>query len=516
MQLFRRAPVSMFTPQRAAELQAFAQKAEVFDQDLGCNSDYLIDMLSVNYEFWSKFLKENTKGRNPLVNSSGNLDVLAACIEDGVELAVDWEKVSGSDYQSLEMDLASGGLHSLHFRMAVNHPSGRTRHTMAIAGALYEIDAKSFRKYLNPLIGQSVLSHLKHVRDGYFSDEAEGKKASSEGAHRAFYLVSGRDRCTPDEYKDMLMVLLRERADSLDAVDRRALAMRIENAFLPLVYNYGYRLKADGLSNEEVCQKASAHIDSLLEFLAMEPEIHNALKRQVLINLFSAFPDALEMLNARPEELQGVMLDPALINSDDANLFSNTLGGPLRIFSAVESVNPTKRSAQVIAFFENSKYPLTFETAARGRLLKSRAIFELFSNSYPDGYSVFLEQSLTGAQPLFMINDALLLHLMDPSRLSLYSDPAFLKLFDLTLEYFKKHAEKPKSQNVLVGFFGIRHILKERPHLRAVVLERLVNESLLRPKVFDFCGFGHQELKVLGKLAPTELKNHVLSNALGL
>ena len=517
MQLFRRAPVSMFTPQRAAALQAFAQKAEAFDQQLGCNSDYLVDMLNVNYAFWNKFLLESkSKGRNPLVDSKGNLDVLAACIEDGLELAVDWKKVTGSDYQNLQWDLARGGLHSLHFRMGVNDPSDRTRHTMAIAAALYEMDEKSFRKYLNPLMGQSVLSHLKDVRNCYFSDEAEGKKALGVRAHRAFFLVSGRDRYTPDEYKEMLMVLLRERDDSLDAVDRRILAMRIENAFQPLVYNYGYRLKADGLSNEEVCQKASAHIDSLLDFLAMEPEIHIALKRQVLINLFSAFPDALEMLNARPEELQGVILDPALINSDDANLFSNTLGGPLRIFSAIDSVKPTKRSAQVIAFFENSGYPLTFETAARGRLLNSRAIFELFSNSYPDGYSVFLEQSLTGAQPPLAINDALLLHLMVPARLSLYSDPAFLKLFDRTLEYFKKQKERSKSKNLLAGFYGIGQILNERTHLRAVVIERLVDESLLKPQVFDWCGFGPQELKVLGKLAPTELKNHVLSNALGL
>jgi hypothetical protein len=516
MRLFREAPESMFTPQRAAELQAFAQKAEAFDKTLGCNSDYLVDMLSVNYSFWGKFLLENKgKGRNPLVESSGNLDVLAACVVDGVEGKLDWGKVSGSDYSNLQYDLSRCGLHSLHFRMGLNDPTDRLHHTMALALAIYRVAEKSFRKYLNPLMGQSVL-HRRDVLAGYIADESSGDKLLI-GAHSGFFLASGQDLTGADEFKRLLMRLLLKRNESLADVDRHSLAMKIEGAFLPLVYNYGYRLKAEGLSNEVVCQKASAHIDSLLEILAMERATHNALKRQVLINLFSAFPDGLAMLSAKPEELQGVILDPALIDSDDANFFAKTLGGPLRNFAAIDSVKPTSRCAQIITFLETSGYPLTFEVAARGSLINSRSIFELFSNSHPNGHSVFLEQTLTGEQPPLAINDSLLLYLSVPQRLALYSDPALMKIVDRTLEFFRKQQEISTGKDLLtMGFYSIGGILKDRPHLQEAVLERLVEQSLLKPKVFDWCGFGHRELKSLGKLAPQELKSHVLESALGL
>jgi hypothetical protein len=517
MQLFRQAPLSMFTPQRATALLEFAQKAEAFNQTLGRNADCLVDMLSINYP-WSKFLLDTkAKGRNPLVDSKGNLDFLAACIEEGVALAIDWGRISGSDYQNLQWDLARAGLHGLHFRMALDDSAGRLKHTMALAGALYDIGGKSFRNYLKPLVGLSVLNHAKDVQQDYVSDEFQGKHPSSISVLRANELVCGHVEGKRDEFKEALRVLLLERDTSMAEVERHRLAMRIENAFLPLVYNYGYRLKADGVSNEVVCQKASANIDALLDFLEMEPETHNALKRQVLINLFSAFPDGLDMLKAKPDELQGVMLDPSLICSGDANLFAKTLAGPVVLFSAIDSVKPTKRSALLIDFFENTNYPLDFETAVRGRLLNSRSIMELFSNSHPNGHSDLLEQALTGVQPQIKLNDGMILYLMAPARLSLYSDAAFMKLVALTLDFFKKQQDMSASVSFLAaGFYSIGNIFKDRPHLRDGVLELLVEQSLLKPKVFDWCNFGPRELKSLGKMAPTELKDHVLSSALGL
>jgi hypothetical protein len=516
MKLFRRVPLTFFTPERARELSKFAEKADEFARDEGSGADYLVDMFSSDEAMWSDFLQEaGVKAHNPLVNTRGNLDVLAACIAEGTDIAQVWDNVSFRDYERMQKDLARAGLHGLHFRMGLNNSSDRIDYTFLLAEQLYKIDEDAFRYSLNAQLGLSTFRDRRSALSGYLEDQAANQHAMERIMVKDVeLLLDGAEGADVDQYNRALRILLREDDRCLADVTRSVLARRIENAFMPLVYNYGYRLKAQGLSNEEVSQKASANIDALLQFLELEPQVQHALKRQVLINLFSPFPEGLELLGAKAEELQGVILDPALIDCDDANRFGNTLLGPLQVFGVNLSVHRANCSAQLIGYFNDSPYTFDFETAIHGRLAKSELIVDLFT-SYCDGHSQYLDQALSGDRPEVFVHESLLSHLLHKDRIGQYSDRALVALVSRTIS----HIKAPGTSSSI--FFaknsaGIGHTLKSRPHLVDATLELLVENEALTREMFTWCGFDHRELKKLGRHASSELKQHVLLNEMGL
>jgi hypothetical protein len=492
----------------------FAKKAGAFYLANGGRADTLMDMATRDIDGWSHFLFENkVRGRNPVVDIQGNLDFMAACLAEGLELSHVWSSVSHWSPDLLQKDFASNGLHGLHFRMRLPDQDARIKYTLELAFALYKIRPSEFRGIHSPLIALSTLSGNQEVEQGYLKDSRNHPQL---GFRDAKLLCSGDRKNNPDEFKQTLRVLLCTGYSDLSVIRRKDLAERVQEAFLPLVYNFGYRLKASGASNEAILEEASATIDLLLECLALAPETQSALRRQVLINLFSAFPDGLALLKTKPEELQGVMLDPALIDTEVAQLFADTLGGPVHLFSNFSVTAPIIRYTQIIDFFDKTEYPLNFDIASRGVLLKGFSIMQLYNHSNPDGYSATLENSLTGVGPFVRINDPFLIYMMRPERLTRYSDQALLKLIAQTLDHFGKQKPIQGIDTMTMGFHSIGQVFKDRPQLCEPVLELITEKSLLKPKVFDWCGFGARELKSFGKRAPLELKKHVLENSLGL
>jgi hypothetical protein len=513
MKLFHRVPPRFFTSERAIEFEAFAEQAQEFAYKEGNGASYLVDMFSEDPMLWEDFLDE-IKGKtdNPIIDNRGNLDFLGACVLEGIDLAKVWDNVCWSHQQNLQGDFSQSGLHGLHFRMNISNPKDRITCTLGLAFALYEVSPGSFRACHNPVQALLALAHNRSVVSSYFNDSRHWSVYSAENTR---LLMEGAQSASPEAFHAALDQYLQMDAKQLSGWSPSSQALKIEKALIPLVYNYGYRLKAAGVSNEDILQKASANIDALLKFVDLSQPFQKALTRQILINLFSPFPDGLEMMDAKPEELQGVSLDPVLVDDPASEGFRYTLSGPVAVFGADQSTKKDERRTQILEYFKDSPDEIDFEVAIHGRMAKSAIIVDLFADQ-AGGHSVFMDEVLSGQRPPVYMDDAFLGHLMHRDRVKLYSDQAVLSLAASSIDYLKDNARFSRSVFMGQGSKSLDLTFKERPHLRDKVLQLLVDKELLTPDVFDWFGFGQRELKIVGHQAPKELKQHVLHDALGL
>ena len=514
MKLFRRVPPNFFTPEREDELTEFAEKAQLFAAEQeGDRVNYLVDMFSDNEVMWDVFLQESwVIKHNPLTDSRGNLDMLAAFIaEGGNHLRDTWDNVCWARYSDFQNDLARSGLHGLHFRIGINDAMDRVEHTKTLAFMLFKLNPTSFMNNLNALQGLSSLVECRELAEGYLTNIRLSKAVSMEDVK---LLIAGAQGANPDDYRLALTKMLYGNNTPVEKV-RTHLIFDIENALVPLVYNYGYLLKSKGVSVEEIKDKASANIDALLAFLTLETPAQAAIKRQILINLFSPFPEGLEMMNATTEEIQGAFLDPALVGHPCTEAFGFTLCGPVAVFGAEASTRKADRRTQIVEYFKETPYALDFEVAIRGRMAKSEIIVDLFADKYSNGHSTFMDEILCGQRPQVFIPEDLLGHLLHRDRICRYSDQAVLELVTRTLSHIR--APGVLGRKFLAeGSRGLDLTFKDRPHLRDAVLQMLDENKLLTKDMFDWFGFGARELKVLGRRASNDLKQHVLQGALGL
>jgi hypothetical protein len=513
MKLFRRVPLSFFTPERADELMEFAEKAQLFAAKEGNGASYLVDMFSGDEVMWDELLQESwVKQHNPLTDAKGNLDMLAATIrEGGMSLRDVWDNVCWTHYQNFQKDLSRTGFHGLHFRLGINEAIDRVELVKTIAVMLYKLNPASFCSSLNALQGLSLLVDSGEVQKSYSTFTGLSKTVSLDDIN---LLLAGAQGANGDEYQIALQKVLRGNV-SAQMGARTHLMFMIENAFVPLVYNYGYLLKSKGLSNEDVLDKASANIDALLDVLDLEAAVQSALKRQVLINLFSAFPDGLEMMSATPDELQGAFIDPVLIDHQCTRAFGYTLCGPVAVFGADQSAKKGDCRTQIVDFLSDTPYALDFELAIQGRLAKSSIIVDLFS-AYCNGHSTFMDETLSGQRPEVFICEELFFHLMHRDRVKLYSDQAVLSLFVRSINFLKDNQRFSGRVFLDQGSRSLDVTFKERPHLRDDVLQLLVDNEFVTKDMFEWLGFGHRELKKLAGKAPNEVKQFVLQDQLGL
>jgi hypothetical protein len=515
MNLFRRVPLSFFTPERADELEAFAEKAQEFAARESDGANYLVDLFGSNEVLWDELLQEKwAKAHNPLIQSRGNLDMMGACILEGVDWSQSWDNVCWSHQQNLQNDFRKTGLHGLHFRMGVNKPSDRINCTMALAFILYRFSPHSFRASMNPVQGLSAFPDNRIVESGYFGDDSNYTWPGYE-SDSVKLLLNGAHAANSEDYRLALEQYLSWDPKEMSGHSQSKQAFKIEDALVPLVYNYGYRLKAAGMSNEDVLLKASGNIDALLVVADLNPQFKEALKRQILINMFSPFEDGLEMMDAKPEELQGVMLNPVLVDDPASAGFRMTLSGPVAVFGADQSCQKADRRTQIIEYFKDSPYEIDFEVAIHGLMAKSAIIVDLFA-AQSGGHSAFMDEVLSGLRPPVYMDNDFLGHLMQHDRVKLYSDQAVLSLLTRSIDYLKGCARFSARVFMDHGFKSPDLTIKERPHLRDQVLQMLVEKEYLTADVFDWFGFGQRELKIVGAKAPQELKQHILHNALGL
>jgi hypothetical protein len=459
-----------------------------------------------------------------LVNYQGNLDFMAGLLEEKADLNFVWQYLSTKKLNKVRRDLGDAGLHGLHFRMNLKDDGARTHYTCLLAAHLVQNVSESQQRVspigsISALINQTdqAIAIQEHLDTGH--ENTRGELGLSRDEMVALTDTNHNEWCTEESKAifrrgvSKMLLLLKDYGEVPSPED---LATRIEGLMTPLVYNFGYKLKAQGKDDEVVIEAASRRIDLLLSFAPGAPSFHDALKRQILINLFSAFPECLERLQAQPEELQGVMLNPALISDPSAKLFSKTLAGPAQLFTRSSSMEKEERAFPLINFLAKTPYPIDLNIAINGHLFKHTGIIYLAHKH--QGWSASLEEKILQSGSPMCINRNLGIYLSHPDRIRQYTDTAVLKMIEQAIyveEKSSKHYARPPDRGPM-AYESIAPLLKERPHLAVPVIEIMDKYDYIRPAMIDWCGIGPEVLKILGSKAPSELKKVLLESSLGL
>jgi hypothetical protein len=514
-------PMSMFSPEtmklltddRAQWLANYSDKAI---EMLGSNEagiKHLVDLIFTDP--MAAYVLESKIGDYP--QAMGGLDFIAACLAEGKDIANGWIRVGECIEDEFRKDLVSYGLHGIHFRMNLKSDADRIVYTLKLAEAMFDRNSETNRIGIVPITSYSLLSgRLAHSINWYRSNGESEERGFIDFSEQELRMLCGPTNhpTLPIEDKAVFAQLVGSKIfKDVPPESRQAwqVAGKINNSLLPMVYNYGYKLKARGLPGHEVLARASSRVATLLSFLPATTEFLKALERQILINLFSAFPEDLELLNAKPEELQGVMLNPVLIKDPHAGLFRKTLAGPLALFSPRSSAPLQHRGTQMVTFFKDTPYPLHLDMALNGYLQGLQEIINLAENCL--GRSQAVEQFLLDDNSRFNLHIGLIRYLGEPKQLDAYSDAAVLKLFEMLIltedVSFSRYGAEEKMPSVAP-------VLSNRPHLFDSVVQILEDHGCLNPTLFEWCGFGAKELKALGKRATNELKSAHLEASMGI
>jgi hypothetical protein len=521
MPVFKTAKISLFREDRAKAIEDFAEKVmDYLSKDYPsdkCFGDIAREggiewQVLGNQKFW-------IGDSNPLKNSAGSLDFIAACLDEGIAIKRIWNQIGAHGYDSIVSEMVMRGLHSIHFRMDVANEADRIAYTCSLAGELLD-DAAQNPRLPRMRILSATTREMNGTAIGLLVNPPSGdgdcqQITIDQAAVLSHQKYRGETHEDEDSFfrqavADYLQVSLIDKVSNLVIV--------IEKAMVPLVYNFGYKLKAQGIDSQTVMHQASKRIDVLLSHVEMSKEFKVGLQRQILINLFSAFPDGLELLKAQPEELQGVMLDHALVSDPLARLFTHTLQGPLALF-AHSSVKPEKSQAgKIIEYLAQAGYQLKLDTAIQGILANKYPLIHLAYQQ--DGASQGLERTLE-RDGLEAIHRAVGQYLSEPSRLSQYSDLTVLKLISGALDFELETRDTMKFVPNLESrapskYASVALVLKARPHLFVPVLEMLEEKKMLTAGIFEWCGFDGRAIKALGNRAPKELKVMLLESGLGL
>ncbi|MBI6882643.1 hypothetical protein [Pseudomonas putida] len=512
MKLFHEVPKSFFRPERAAELATFTKKAAKYVNENGAGAECLIDVLVEDEILWDELLEEKwVQAHNPLVDTRGSLDVAAACMLEGLTITEVWDKVVFGSQRNHEFQLTISGLLGLHFRMDLPSFDDRLKYTALLADELIDIDDNQASDDISLM---SALSVRTEGRDQYiadhFSDVAPAKNRLTEAEHR---LLMGDSDGDDSHLAQAAEKLLSGKNGKLSEMDRYTLAARVERALLPMVYNHGFRLTHSGVDEKTVMASSSKRISALLAPLKLSEGLEKAIERQILINLFSAFPSGLALLNATTDELQGVMHDPHIMRDPEASFFARTLKGPIFLFGAGRSVLVKEQAEKIISFLSENGHNLDFDQAIQGELGKTHDVLALAY--WTKKHSQVLDDAFSGKSEKVSITLPVVEHILQPDVLSLYSDKAILGIvrhaidnggLNLTVEKLKLPGGSP----------SIGPMLKGRGDLASSILDLLAEKKALNQKSFKWCGFGVKELKILGKRAPASLKKEFLENDLGI
>jgi hypothetical protein len=515
--MFRPKTLEILTDERVQSLRQFSEKAGPVLQSHIPTAEYIIDVLLNDYLAWSELDDHPTTTdiEKPMV-ARGGLDFIAACIHEDKDVAHSWDFLAECHDSEFRHDLVKCGLHGIHFRMNLKTQSDRMIYTCKLADIMFDRSGESSHLGIVPLTGFSLVSgHLEDCIDWYVIDEYAEEGGYTEYSEQELMALCGPTNhpILPIEDKAAFRRLVEQKIFGDEFPESRhawGTAAKIEQALLPLIYNYGYKLKARGLPGHEVLVRASSRVEALLSFLPASSEFLKALERQILINLFSAFPEDLELLNAQPEELQGVMLNPILIKDTHVRFFQKTLAGPLALFTPRYSASVGHRGTQMVSFFKDTPYPLHLDMAVRGHLQGLQEIIHLAENC--PGRSMVFEQLLLDDSTLFDPHIGLIRYLAEPEQLESYSDGAVLKLFEKVIINDDVHFVRDNGKSQVPS---VAPVFNQRPHLFEAVIQILEDNDRLNHTLFEWCGFGVKELKAIGKRAPSELKGAFLEDSLG-
>lgn len=529
---FHTADISILKPHRAEAFEDFAQKLLAFSAERDRPAERAVDIILEDEDILDDFcLQDSIRQSNPLIFTRGSLDFLVAFLGEGKVLDEElWDKLSDCVFSTLQSDLVEFGLHSLHFRVDLNTPTDRIEAVVQLSRALFDAYSEGAHA------GESVFPI--GILSTVLADDYQGYVDQCRAAEEDSESSEPDQPFTNDQLNELLCLNLRQRSlhpecsyeDGLrhmlshkglfneiiaaNLMPRLIQCQQIEVALMALVYNYGYRLKSEYLSNYDVKEEVSPIIDRLLAPLEAGTEFTTALKRQILINLFSAFPKGLEMFNARPEELQGVMLDPVLLEHPDARLFEKTLAGPLALFTPGESCSYQHRATQLIDFLAQAGYPIHMDIAQEGLLGNTRHIEKLLQ--YDPVVSATLDRAVSTGFDGRGIPQMLGVCLLDINHLQQLSDISILNLFKVHTQDINVTPLRQYDGFNAQTQRNYAELFKQRPHLVEPVLDIFSQAGNLDSKSFRALGFGERELRLLGDRAPDELKANVLAQDLGL
>lgn len=518
MSMFSPETMKLLTDDRAQWLASYSDKALAVFGSHKTGIKHLVDII------FSDPMALYALDDDPLAmnmgscsQARGGLDFTAACLAEGKDIVHGWEMAAECHEDDFRKDLINYGLHGIHFRMNLKSDADRIAYTVKLADVMFEKFSESNYLGIVPITCYSVLSgRLASSINWHMANGEPEEHGYIDFSEQELRILCGPTNhpILPFEDKAVFAQLVGRKIFCDDFPESRQawdMAAKIEKALLPLVYNHGYKLKARGLSGPEVLDRVSNRVEALLNFMPATPEFLRALERQILINLFSAFPEDLELLNAKPEELQGVMLNPVLIKDPHAGLFRKTLAGPLALFSPRSSSPLQHRGTQMVTFFKATPYPLHLDMALNGYLQGLQEIINLAENC--PGRSQAVEQFLLDDNSRFNLHIGLIRYLGEPKQLDAYSDAAVLKLFEMLILTDDVSFSRYGAEEIMPS---VAPVLSNRPHLFDSVVQILEEHGRLNPTLFEWCGFGAKELKALGKRATNELKSAHLEASMGI
>jgi hypothetical protein len=519
--MFRPSTLEILTDERVQSLKAFCDRAMPLIHKHRPDVEILIDVWLSEQWVWNILQDDPSTWEivSPFA-AKGGLDFIAACISEGKDIASSWQLIADFHAGEFEKDLIYHGLHGVHFRMNLKNPSDRIAYTCKLADTMLSKFSNANNFGIVPISSFSVLSaHLDESVEWYVANRNTEEKGVVDFSEQELKLLCGptdQPRLTIEDNADFRQ-LVKSKVFGGEIPEYRMtweMADKLETALFPLVYNFGYKLKAQGVSGPEVLALAASRVSALMSFVPGSSEFIKALERQVLINLFSAFPEDLELLNAQSEELQGVMLNPVLITDPLARFFRKTLAGPLVLFSSSNSSLLAYRATQMVNFFRDTPYPLHLDIALPGYLQNRTEIIDLAENC--PGRSMVFEQLLLDEKPVFELPIGLIRHMANPVQLQWYSDSAVLRMMEiLILKEDIQLTRVEQAQAIAEKVPSLGPVLSKRPHLLEPVVDILEKHDHLNVTLFEWCGYGHKELKALGKRAPNELKRDLLEDSLG-
>lgn len=404
----------------------------------------------------------------------------------------------------------------MHFRIDADEPEKTGQYVREIASKVLEIETWSLGLFY-PLVELSMVSGQDRLEmlDHYVAKPKAPERGELEVPKEFLenLLNPNFESSQPTDGFDLAIKYLIAEERDIAKMSAGAFLMRLERSFMPLVYNYGYLLMTDGMSCEVVADKVSPIIDQILMISNLPNAFRDGIKRHVLINLFSAFPDGLKMLNTQPEELQGIVLHPGLVGNKFCKMFQKTLAGPLSLFSPVDKRFKDNRAERIVGYFDRIGYPLSFEIAVKGYLAEYIQVSYLPEREAAP--SAYVETVLTAEQRTTMITAGVSKKLMMPDTLHKYSDTAKVGIIDNALLFISQDKRGFDAVN-LADYTSIASVFKNSPAIIPQVVESIAKYNQAKIGVFDLFGFGGREIKLLGSRAPMDLKLHFLDAELGL
>jgi hypothetical protein len=438
-------------------------------------------------------------------------DVKAAWVMDGGNLAdvMELMDVHTSELApSLASDACTKGIH--HFVFMIGYVDS----TLSLKGAshlmhqLFHYTGLNYKKVRKQGIQIERLSLAGFLKSP--SLEIADSAVTAERYFESFYRGKWKAQELPyDTIKTMTKAIYHQYLEEKIECDEP-----LDYLLRTLVYNPGLRFKARGLSTQAIIDRVQVPLCALTELMLSDriegdaQPVLDSFRRQVMVNLFSPFPEDLAYLEVRMAELIG---RPGMNNACPA-LMLPTYKGPLSIFAGIAD---NKNTAKVAAGMENGGTTIDLCQALTGLLENFEEINELVSYKGTcellEGYLRNVCWSGPGENDLVKYLYPLT-YRMDFSRLPMDSKIGFVGVW-LEMAWERLQANLALDINDPDAPVGM---LQADPDLRRFMVDWMVMNHRLDARMLHWCGYGGEVLERLGDQANDTLKAELLESDLGL